>query len=127
GSVDESIGSSTLGLPRSSWAGVYPQGDGSRSPPAAWHHSPMTDLQLVDLDDVLRPSGFAAAVADFPGIDDEFWKGYLHVNETKYCNVYPETWAPALRDVARELTSPEFVSYLEELTGITGLIPDWSM
>jgi hypothetical protein len=29
--------------------------------------------------------------------------------------------------VARELTSPEFVSYLEELTGITGLIPDWSM
>jgi len=112
----------------------------------------MTDLQLVDLDrlrgdldvaakeyaaadpfphivldDVLRPSGLAAAVADFPGIDDEFWKGYLHVNETKYCNVYPETWAPALRDVARELTSPEFVSYLEELTGITGLIPDWSM
>jgi len=76
---------------------------------------------------VLRPSGLAAAVADFPGIDDEFWKGYLHVNETKYCNVYPETWAPALRDVARELTSPEFVSYLEELTGITGLIPDWSM
>jgi len=112
----------------------------------------MTDLQLVDLDrlrgdldvaakeyaaadpfphivldDVLRPPGLAAAVADFPGIDDEFWKGYLHVNETKYCNVYPETWAPALRDVARELTSPEFVSYLEELTGITGLIPDWSM
>jgi len=112
----------------------------------------MTDLQLVDLDrlrgdldvaakeyaaadpfphivldDVLRPPGLAAAVAVFPGIDDEFWKGYLHVNETKYCNVYPETWAPALRDVARELTSPEFVSYLEELTGITGLIPDWSM
>jgi hypothetical protein len=66
-------------------------------------------------------------VADFPAIDDEFWKGYLHVNETKYCNVYPDTWAPALRDVARELHSPEFVSYLEELTGITGLIPDWSM
>lgn len=112
----------------------------------------MTDLQLVDLDrlrgdvdvaakeyaaadpfphividDVLRPDAFAATVADFPGIDDEFWKGYLHVNETKYCNVHPDTWADSLRGVARELTSPEFVAYLEELTGIRGLIPDWSM
>jgi hypothetical protein len=112
----------------------------------------MTDLQRVDLarlrsdvdvaakeyaeadpfphlvvDDVLRPEAFGAVVRDFPGIDDEFWKGYLHVNETKYCNVHPDTWADSLREVARELTSPDFVSYLEELTGIQGLIPDWSM
>jgi hypothetical protein len=112
----------------------------------------MTDLQLVDLDrlrgdvdvaakeyaaadpfphividDVLYADAFAAAVTDFPGIDDEFWKGYLHVNETKYCNVHPDTWADSLREVARELTSPDFVAYLEELTGIRGLVPDWSM
>jgi hypothetical protein len=112
----------------------------------------MTDLTLVDLaglrgdldvaakeyaaaepfphivvDDVLRPEAFRAAVAAFPGIHDEFWKGYLHVNETKYCNVDPDTWDSALSDVAREFTSPEFVAYLEELTGIPGLIPDWSM
>jgi len=112
----------------------------------------MTDLQLVDLrrlaagvdvaakeyaaadpfphlviDDVLHPEAFAAAAADFPGTDDAFWKGYLHVNETKYCNVQPDTWADSLQAVARELTSPEFVSYLEELTGIADLVPDWSM
>lgn len=112
----------------------------------------MTDLQLVDLarlragldvaakeyaaaepfphlvlDDVLLPAAFRSAVADFPGTDDEFWKGYLHVNETKYCNVHPDTWAPSLREIARELTSPDFVRYLEELTGIADLIPDWSM
>jgi len=112
----------------------------------------MTDLQLVDLerlradvdvaakeyaaaapfphlvlDDVLHPAAFQAAAADFPGVDDAFWKGYLHVNETKYCNVQPDTWAASLREVARELTSPAFVGYLEELTGIDGLIPDWSM
>jgi len=59
----------------------------------------MTDLALVDLarlqaevgvaakeyaaadpfphivvDDVLRPEAFAAAAADFPTVDDEFWK-----------------------------------------------------
>ncbi len=112
----------------------------------------MTDLTLVDLprlrsdldvsakeyaagepfphiviDDVLRPEAFDAAVAAFPGIGDEFWKGYLHVNETKYCNVHPETWDDALRSVAKEFTSPDFVAYLEGLTGIEGLIPDWSM
>jgi hypothetical protein len=112
----------------------------------------MTDLRLVDLarlragldvaakeyaaaepfphlvlDDVLFPSAFRSAVAEFPGTADEFWKGYLHVNETKYCNVHPDTWAESLREIARELTSPEFVAYLEELTGIGDLIPDWSM
>ena len=81
----------------------------------------------IVLDDVLTPEAFAAAVRDFPGIDDEFWKGYLHVNETKYCNVYPDTWAASLQAVAQEFCSPEFVAYLEKLTGIDNLIPDYTM
>ncbi|MCW2756666.1 MAG: 2OG-Fe(II) oxygenase superfamily protein [Nocardioidaceae bacterium] len=79
------------------------------------------------LDDVLTPEAFADAVEQFPGIKDEFWKGYLHVNEAKYCNVYPDTWSPALQAIAREFTSPEFVAYLEQLTGIENLLPDWTM
>src|SRR5680860_1299179 len=81
----------------------------------------------IVLDDVLTPDAFARAVMEFPGIKDEFWRGYLHVNEVKYCNVHPDTWSPALQDVARGMTSPEFVSYLGELTGIEGLLPDWTM
>ena len=81
----------------------------------------------VVLDDVLRPEAFDAAVRDFPGIDDEFWKGYLHVNETKYCNVHPDTWAESLQAVAQEFCSPAFVAYLEQLTGIADLIPDYTM
>jgi len=81
----------------------------------------------VVLDDVLTPEAFAAAVDGFPGIDDPFWKGYLHVNETKYSNVLPDTWDESLRAVAQEFCSPEFVSYLEQLTGISNLIPDYTM
>ena len=81
----------------------------------------------IVLDDVLTQDAFAAAVRDFPGIDDPFWKGYLHVNETKYCNVYPDTWASSLQAVAQEFCSPEFVAYLEKLTGIDNLIPDYTM
>ncbi|MGG5257277.1 2OG-Fe(II) oxygenase [Phycicoccus avicenniae] len=79
------------------------------------------------LDDVLTPEAFAAAVAEFPGTEDPFWRGYLHVNETKYSNTAPDTWGPTLTAVARELCAPEFVRYLEELTGIEDLLPDWSM
>jgi hypothetical protein len=81
----------------------------------------------IVLDDVLRRAAFEAAVADFPGIDDEFWKGYVHVNETKFSNTQTDTWAPSLQAVAQEFCSPAFVSYLEQLTGISHLIPDYSM
>jgi hypothetical protein len=81
----------------------------------------------VVLDDVLFADAFARAAAEFPAMRDPFWKGYLHVNETKYGNTQPDTWGPTLTEVAKEFVSPEFVGFLEELTGITGLLPDWSM
>jgi hypothetical protein len=81
----------------------------------------------IVLDDVLTPDAFELAVKEFPGVDDEFWRGYLHVNEAKYCNVHADTWSPGIQDVARALTSPEFVELLGEFTGIDNLLPDWSM
>ena len=81
----------------------------------------------IVLDDVLHRPAFDAAVHQFPGIDDEFWKGYVHVNETKFSNTQTDTWAPSLQAVAQEFCSPEFVAYLERLTGIDNLIPDYSM
>ncbi|HSK34042.1 MAG TPA: 2OG-Fe(II) oxygenase [Propionicimonas sp.] len=62
-----------------------------------------------------------------PGTEDEFWRGYLHVNETKYSNTVPESWGSTLNAVAREFCSPRFVEFLTELTGIENLMPDWSM
>lgn len=81
----------------------------------------------IVFDDVLRPEAFDKAAGEFPGIKDEFWKGYLHVNETKYSNTQPDSWGNTLHDVAAEFCSEEFVSYLEKLTGIQNLIPDWTM
>jgi hypothetical protein len=78
-------------------------------------------------DDVLTSDGFAAAADEFPDIQDPFWKGYLHVNETKYANTAPDTWGAALSTVAKELCSERFVEFLAELTGIEGLMADWSM
>lgn len=81
----------------------------------------------IVLDGVLTEDAFARAVAEFPPLRDERWKGYLHINETKYANTEPDTWGPTLTAVARELVSEPFVALLAELTGIDGLLPDWSM
>lgn len=81
----------------------------------------------IVLDDVLLPEAFAKAAGEFPGMHDEFWKGYLHVNEYKYSNTEPDSWGSTLNQVAREFCSPAFVAYLERLTGIEGLMDDWSM
>jgi hypothetical protein len=81
----------------------------------------------IVLDDVLHPDVFERAMAEFPGIRDEFWKGYLHVNETKYSNTQPDSWGGTLRSVAAEFCSPAFVEFLTRLTGIENLMPDWTM
>ncbi len=81
----------------------------------------------VVLDDVLHRPAFEAAMAGFPAIGDELWKAYVHVNETKFSNTRPDTWAESLQSVATEFCSPEFVDYLEKLTGIDDLIPDYTM
>jgi 2OG-Fe(II) oxygenase superfamily len=81
----------------------------------------------IVLDDVLVPEVFDKAAGEFPGLKDEFWQGYLHVNETKYSNTQPDSWGPTLHDVAEEFCSPRFVEFLERLTGIENLLPYWSM
>ena len=46
----------------------------------------------IVLDDVLEPEAFALAAKEFPGITDEFWKGYIHVNEgCRSCNPMPRS------------------------------------
>jgi 2OG-Fe(II) oxygenase superfamily len=81
----------------------------------------------IVLDDVLRPEVFDKAVGEFPGIRDEFWQGYLHVNETKYSNTQPDTWGPTLHDIAQEFCGERFIGFLQRLTGIEDLLPDWTM
>ena len=63
----------------------------------------------IVVDDVLFADAFARAADEFPAMRDPFWKGYLHVNETKYGNTQPDTWGDTLTAVAKEFVSPEFV------------------
>lgn len=79
------------------------------------------------IDDVLPDHVFAAAVAEFPPLDDPSWTGYLHVNETKFANQRHGQWGETLRAIAETLCSDDFVKMLGELTGFEHLEADLSM
>ncbi len=78
----------------------------------------------IVLDDVLSPATLNAAYEGFGVITEDDWTNYLHVNERKYANKVPATWGDTLREILEALSTPRFLTFLSQLTGIDGLQPD---
>jgi hypothetical protein len=78
----------------------------------------------IVLDDFLKPEAAKAAMDEFPPLDPDCWKNYLHVNERKFSNTDPSTWGPTLQCILEELNSPRFVEFVGQLLGVKHLIPD---
>ena len=94
---------------------------------AAAEYSTAAPYPHLVVDDALPADVFAAAVGEFPPIDDPAWTGYLHVNETKFANPRPSTWGPTLQGIAAALCTDEFVKALCKLTGFEHLVADPTM
>lgn len=76
-------------------------------------------------DDFLEVGAAERALEVFPKIKEEGWIHYVHVNEKKHGLNKLELIPEFIRDgIIKELNSPAFISYLEELTGISELHPD---
>ncbi len=78
-------------------------------------------------DDFLEPAAARAAMNAFPGVKDDGWIHYVHVNEKKHGLNKMDLIPSDIQDVIKTLNSPEFVTALSRLTGIPGLIPDPSL
>lgn len=78
----------------------------------------------IVIDDFLAPEVIGQAMHDFPRPDADQWNSYVHANERKFADADPDSWGPTLRQVLSDLNSPSFVAFLEQLTGIDGLLPD---
>ena len=64
------------------------------------------------------------AAAAFPKTQDGSWIQWKHYNENKQGKNKLDELPPPLASLIEEFQSPEFVSWLSELTGIAGLVPD---
>lgn len=78
----------------------------------------------IEIAEFLAPAVARSAADEFPRPDARFWTHYKHYNEQKVGLTKKEMFPPALRQLADELNSPRFVSWLSELTGIHGLVAD---
>ncbi len=64
---------------------------------------------------------------EFPSGSNQDWIHYSHYNEEKLGRNNVNNFPPVTRHIVEELNSRRFLSWLEKLTGIHGLIADPSM
>jgi hypothetical protein len=76
------------------------------------------------LQNFIDPSAASAMAKEFPKPLSIEWTQYKHANENKLGMAKRELFPPAIGAVTDELNSPDFVTWLSELTGIQNLIAD---
>lgn len=78
----------------------------------------------ASFDNFLDANVLDAALNEFPGPEDIKWSSSSTYQETKLSCSDEEIFGPATRRVIHFLNSSAFIGFLEELTGIEGLIAD---
>lgn len=81
----------------------------------------------IFLNGLLEPEVAKGLEQEFPRPDSSAWTHYQHQNENKHGMTKREFFPPKLGVAADALNSPEFLSWLSEMTGISGLLADPSL
>lgn len=78
----------------------------------------------IVIDDFLPPEMLEPVLTEFPEPGDATWQEFDNSNEIKLALADTERVGPTTRRLLAEFNGQVFVEFLEELTGIEGLIPD---
>jgi len=78
----------------------------------------------IMLDDFMVPEAAKQAHDVFPSVKDEGWIHYVHFNEKKHGLNKVEMLPDYTQQVIKIFNSDRFISWLSELTGISGLMRD---
>jgi hypothetical protein len=78
----------------------------------------------IVLDSLFPDEILEAVLAEFPRPDEIEWAAFDNPTEKKLGYRYTSPLKPDLRSFLWEMSSPPVLRFLEELTGIDGLIPD---
>ena len=98
-----------------------------RLPALAREYQNKQPFPHIHLADFLEPSVVRRVAAEFPKPTDTSWIQYKHYNENKLGKTNRAEFPPLIGRLIDELNSPEFVSWLSELTGMPNLMPDPSL
>lgn len=75
-------------------------------------------------DEVVPEAVLDAVLAEFPAVDQDAWISFENENERKLASTRDTPIGEATAQLLAELNSAAFVDFLEQLTGMTGLVPD---
>jgi hypothetical protein len=78
----------------------------------------------IALDGVLPDEVLDAVLTEFPSKDGDGWRRWDDANQVKLARDDASLMGDATRQLLAELNSASFINFLEQLTGIAGLIPD---
>ena len=88
------------------------------------HYQAALPFPHIVIDDLFAPALLDAVLEDFPRPDDIPWQRFDSPTEKKLGWVHSAPLGRNLRDFLTAMSSPPVLRFLEELTGIEGLIPD---
>jgi len=77
----------------------------------------------IVIDDLFDEDVLKSVVTEMPAADTS-WTEWESAHERKRVQSNTAVFGPTTRQLAADLTSPEFLDFLERLTGIDALIPD---
>jgi 2-oxoglutarate-Fe(II)-dependent oxygenase superfamily protein len=78
----------------------------------------------IYFDGLLPESVLDQVLDEFPAPQQEGWLRFESENERKLASVDDQGMGDAIRQLLAELNSAAFIDFLQELTGIRGLVPD---
>ena len=88
-------------------------------------YSSASPFPHIFIDDFLTNDRYSELAEQFPGVTDTTWYKFRSAMENNKRNSTDlESLPSCFQEVMRDFNGSEFIKYLEEMTGITGLIPD---
>jgi 2OG-Fe(II) oxygenase superfamily len=78
----------------------------------------------VIIDNFLPDDVLADVIANYPGPEDASWGTFDNIREIKLALNDEAQMSPPIRHVIQQLNAQVAIEFLEELTGISGLVPD---
>lgn len=78
----------------------------------------------IVIDQFLVPDAAHLVHDHFPSVTDKIWTHYLHYNEKKHGLTQRDHFPVPVKKLVDEMSQPDFIKWLEQLTGIDNLIPD---
>lgn len=78
----------------------------------------------IVIDDFLPERVLDAVLMEFPGPNDANWHHFDDPTGNKFASLHEDKLPPQTRTIIHELNSSNFLTAMEVLTGIQGLVPD---